>query len=306
VTQTHHNQTPSLRRRASRWAGMGRRALLPLIAVCTCTVFAQQDAPKPLPARCRAVVESKAKGGIRSRLAAVRALRDQTLIAAEVDALWAFFDETPEQASLPMRDLNHLRNDVLHTLVYHRPVLLDVPERLIATYRDQTQDRAWRDYCIQFLGQFYARASEDSKGDIREVLFEVAGKPGVPTAGTALIALTDNLASPEIDRETVVAAAVAIARESEASAGARMTAFQICARLVVREALPHARQAASGETTKSVTVRMSAVAALGTLGDESDRELLTKLSRSRDTRIRRAAIGGLRRLGQRNDGRPAR
>jgi len=263
-------------------------------------------APEATAARILPVVDAQSKGGVRARLAAVRALRDQTLSAAEIGALWAFLGETPEQANLPMKDLNHLRNDVLHTLVYHSPVLPDVVPRLARMYRDRSRDRTWRDYCIQFLGQAYRRASAPDCALARDVLFEAAAKRTVPTAGTALIALSDNIESPAIDREQVETAALEIAASPKASPGARMTAFQVCAKLGVDEALPHARQAASGETAKSITVRMAATASLGSLGDESDRELLAKLSRSGETRIRRAAAEALRRLGRRTAAPPAR
>ena len=264
--------------------------------------LAAQNGQAAPPARIRPIVDAHAKGGVRARLTAVRALREETLAAAEIEALWDFLAETPKQANLPMAKLNHLRNDVLNLLVYHTPILPDVGERLIAMYRDNTQNRTWRDYCIQFLGQFYARASAASQADIRDLLREVARDHTVPTAGTALIALTDNLASPEIHREDIITAALAIAGNPKASAGARMTAFQICAKLGAKAALPHARQAAAGETAKSISVRMAATAALGFLGDpgeQADHELLAKLQRSGESRIRQAAAGALRRLDQR-------
>ena len=76
-----------------------------------------------------------------------------------------------------------------------------------------------------------------------------------------------------------------------------MTAFAVCARLGATEALPHARRAAQGDTADSVNVRMAAIAAIGVLGDDSDRELLGRLGGSAETRLRRPATAALRRLG---------
>jgi len=310
VRYAHHNQAQTAKGSA-RLPHPGAQCPwhLALALVLAFLPALAQAAPEDTTARIRPIVDAHAKGGVRARLTAVRALREETLAAAEIGALWGFLAETPEQANLPMGKLNHLRNDVLNLLVYHTPVLPDLAERLIVMYRDQTQNRTWRDYCIQFLGQFYARASAASQADIRDLLREVATNHTVPTAGTALIALTDNLASPEIHREDIITAALAIAGNPKASAGARTTAFQICAKLRARAALPHVRQAASGETATSISVRMGATAALGTLGDpgeQADHELLAKLQRSGESRIRQAAAGALRRLDQRRATPPAR
>ena len=250
------------------------------------------------PARIRPIVAPSGHGGVPSRLAALRALRGKTLGADEIDALWTFLAKTPEETGIPLANLNHLRNDTLTVLVLHRPVLPDLVPRLCAMYRDKTQDRTWRDYCIQFLGQACPAASEADRALALATIHEAAAIHTLPTAGTALIALSNNLSAPGIDPDRLAQLAVALAADPDASPGARMTAFAVCARLRVPEALPHARSAAAGTTAESVTVRMAAIAAIGTLGDHTDRELLGRLGKNVETRLRRAAHTALDRLGR--------
>jgi hypothetical protein len=281
-----------------RTHGGGMVSLLLFCALAASPWFAcaQVEEARKASSRIQTITEGTKTGGIPARLAALRALRGKTLQTGEIEALWAFLAKTPEETGIPMRNLNHLRNDILTVLVRHSPAVPDLVPRLCAMYRDTNQDRTWRDYCIQFLGQFYPRADEHDRERARDLFLEAAKMHANPTAGTALIALSNNIDSPGIDREEIAQPALAIASDPEASPGARMTAMQICARHHTDAVLPHARDAASGKTAKSITVRMAATAALGTLGDESDRDLLGKLSRSAETRLRRAALGALRRL----------
>jgi hypothetical protein len=260
-------------------------------------VSAQTGDAAPVSARIRAVTEGTGEGGVPARIVALRALRGRTLGQSEIDALWAFLAMTAEEAKLSMERFNHLRNDTLTVLVQHSPAVPDLVPRLCAMYRDKAQDRTWRDYCIQFLGQAYPAASEADRGLALSAILEAAENRSLPTAGTALIALSNNLDAPGIGRDQVVEAAVAITADPDASPGARMTAFAVCGRLGAAEALPHARRAAAGETAQSVNVRMAAIAAIGVLGDDSDRELLGRLGGSAEPRLRRPAAAALRRLG---------
>lgn len=253
-------------------------------------------AAEPPTARVRTIVDETAGTGFRLRLRAAQALRGSTILRPEVDALWDFLALPPASSTLSPEECSHLRNDAVAALVHHEPAFLDTVGRLASMYRDSAQDRTWRDYCIQFLGQAYSRADEGSREEARAVLLEAVADHTIPTAGTALIALADNLADPAVARHAVAQAARAIARDPGASPGARVTAFQVCARLDLREAAADARAAARGETAQSVTVRMSAAAALGTLGEASDRGLLRQLAGSTDVRLCRAAAGALQRL----------
>ena len=254
------------------------------------------EAAAPLSARVRAVVGPDPQRGLPARIDAAHALRGKSLDAGEIKALWDFVSGTAKDAGLPLDRFNHLRNDILTVLVQHTPVVPDLGPRLRGMYGDETRDRTWRDYCIQFLGQAYPRLDAAERADAAETLFAAARLHTVPTAGTALIALSNNLAAPGIDRDRVADTAVAIAADPEASPGACMSAFAVCARLRVAEALPHVREAAAGKGIGSITARMAAIAALGVLGDGSDRELLLKLGDSRNSRLRVAARSALRRL----------
>ena len=77
-------------------------------------------------------------------------------------------------------------------------------------------------------------------------------------------------------------------------AGARPLPHGETVRLGDVDVLPVARQIAA--STAGVPLRMSAIAAEGTLGSESDRPLLEKYSASSDARLRTAAQSALGRL----------
>jgi len=70
--------------------------------------------------------------------------------------------------------------------------------------------------------------------------------------------------------------------------------LQICAKFNDKRALPIARKIA--ESAASTHLRMSAIAAVGTLGDSSDRPMLEKYASSSDARLRESAQSALNRL----------
>jgi hypothetical protein len=283
-------------------------ALALALAFLSGTTWAQEPARDDLATaspRVRAIVAADAKGGVPGRLSAIRALRGKRLSDGEIAALWAFVGGRPEAAGVPMSSFNQLRNDVLTVFVQHVPRIPDVVPRLCAMYGDETMDRTWRDYCIQFLGQCDLSASAADRRQAGDLLLAVAKLHGSPTAGTALIALSANVGSDLIDVERLGSLAVELAADPKASPGARMTAFQICVRHGVRDVLPYARQAAEGRSAKSGVARVSAIAAVGAFGDESDLELLTRLGREGDARLRRPASAARRRIEGTSRGRDA-
>ncbi|OGV74565.1 MAG: hypothetical protein A3K19_04835 [Lentisphaerae bacterium RIFOXYB12_FULL_65_16] len=86
----------------------------------------------------------------------------------------------------------------------------------------------------------------------------------------------------------------ALASDPKTCEPTRITALQVCALMNHGPALAVAREIASG--TDSACLRVSAIAAVGQLGDASDVALLERHATSRDTRIRTAAAAALERL----------
>lgn len=112
--------------------------------------------------------------------------------------------------------------------------------------------------------------------------------------GTAILCL-GRMDLPEAATDRVREAAWRAAVSETEPPDVRGAAFQICARLGEERALPAARIAARGE--KNAVARVSAVHALGSLGDAADRDWLYRAARCpRNAEIRSALTAALTRL----------
>ncbi len=170
----------------------------------------------------------------------------------------------------------------------------ELPERLIAMYNDKTHDIRWRDYCVQHLNKGYALAAPEMREAIRNTFWKATGQIDSTIAGTALIALYDNSSSPAIDKAAVAAKALEIVANPASGNPAKITALQICAQLDVTDAIGHARKLV--ETAGERPLRMSAIAAIGRLGDNSDRPLLARYAKGADRVVSISAKAALKRL----------
>ena len=162
-------------------------------------------------------------------------------------------------------------------------------------HNDPDHDSVWRDYCIQFLGDWYRRAdSESRREEIRETLWDAASRDWT-IAGTALISL--HRLGNSIDRSRLAKKAYQIASDPESSSASRTTALQICATTGYEKALPLARDIAQSDA--EIPLRVSALGAIGILGGSSDVAILKKYEKSAETRLRYAASAAIERIRRR-------
>jgi hypothetical protein len=96
----------------------------------------------------------------------------------------------------------------------------------------------------------------------------------------------------EFDRARVADWALLLARSGQCSEAARTTALQVCGQMGLTAALPAARQVAVSGA--ALPLRLSAIAAVGMLGDDTDRALLERWAA--DPALAVAAQSALRRL----------
>jgi len=259
-------------------------------APATASVAAPFPKP-PIPDNLRLIVGLTEEKRHLPRVRAVQRLAS-ALSPQETTALLWFLHRKAAEDPLPPDKLNHIKNDILNLLLRPQNKPGDLGLHLVAMYRDKAHDPMWRDYCIQFLGQLHARAGGAAQRKaMAEALWEAARDASGPTAGTALIALAGGIGAPGVDKGDVAARALAIASDEQAADPARITALQICAKLGSRKALGVARRLA--RSAEDACLRMSALAALGALGDASDADLLTECAKSPDVRLRRAAQASL-------------
>jgi len=206
--------------------------------------------------------------------------------------------ERREDAGLTRDELLALKDEVCALLDKQEKYPSGLPGLLMAMYEDKTQDPGWRDYCIQHLGHGYNRAPIDLRYAIRELLWKATKDAEGGIAGTALIALCNNINNdPALESETVSQKALEIVAGSSSSAASKATALQICARLGNREALTHARELAQKAERP---LCLSALAAIGALGDGTDREFLEKYAGNADRLISASAKTALTCLDERN------
>lgn len=115
--------------------------------------------------------------------------------------------------------------------------------------------------------------------------------------GTALIAIANNAGTTEIPVRLVTDKAVAMVGDSAYGEAARITALQICAKFNDPRVLSPAREIAFSKC--GVPLRVSAIAALGAMGDGSDVTRLKPLAQSTDIRLRTAAAAAVKKLNDR-------
>ena len=243
-----------------------------------------------LAAPCLGASPDWLAGAYGERLQAIR-----RATPADASSLEAFLAAAPSKDGQSLDELNALKNEAAVVLVGLPAPPADLAQRLLSMAADPATDAVWRDYCLQFLGQGFRRWSAADKKAAAAFLVEVAQREKLAIGGTALIALANNAAASEIGVDRVRALALAAVKDAAHGDAYRVTALQVCARFVVAEALPEARALATAASTQA-NLRISAIAALGALGDPSDETALRGLARNGDQRFRVPASTALQRL----------
>jgi len=231
------------------------------------------------------------------------------LSADDISALMDFLNQrAADRSDMRAIAFNGVKNDVLDVLLRQDVLPKGIGLQLVEMYNDKSLDTMWRDYCVQFVTNYYERRwiyADSSQTVSKDANTKVAGREVIEAvywdalketdttiAGTALLGL-NSLAQqdPAIDRERVSQAAVDLLSNPEVGEPTRITAFSIAASLGNQKALPEARVIA--QTGETVTLRMAAIAAIGRLGSVSDIELLASLAHDGEERIRRIAKNAL-------------
>jgi hypothetical protein len=255
------------------------------------------SARPPLSGSVRTVVAAAGDVDIAARIAALRATGNQ-LTPDDQAALLSFLETTGPVPGLNLESTRWLKNDVMSLLAAQQQPSPKLAETLLRVYRDPNQDVVLRDYAVQHLGEWLRREPEAlRRAEIETTLWDaVNGREGA-IGGTALIALSRLAESGRMEpasRERLAGAALGLAQEGEVSAAVRATALQICARQTLSAALPLARQLAA--TEGDLSLRLSAVAALGRLGGTNDLDLLAQMAAGPEPRLQPAATAALKQL----------
>jgi hypothetical protein len=187
-----------------------------------------------------------------------------------------------------------LKNELLNALCELDPPPAWLADALIQTYSDKNQNVVVRDYAVQHMVELYQQLKYDPQGRqaLQRTLLGALTETEDSIGGTALLSL-EHLSEiyPELDRPEIVNAAVEMAKNISASELVRITSFQVCAEMGAQDALPVVLQEA--QSSPSMPLRISAVAALGKLAGTDQVPFLNGLANGTEDRLKPAATHAL-------------
>jgi hypothetical protein len=207
------------------------------------------------------------------------------------------------------------KNRLLNTLCTLNPPPPWLGNTLVQMYRDRSQHAVIRDYAVQHMAEYFQQLKSitalsqgnnqavgaplpDDAFVMRDMLWEALSETDSSIAGTALLALSRLSESyPEFDRDRIAQEAIRLGKNEGTGELSRITAFQVCGELGVKGITSQLLRTASSEQT--IPLRISAVAALGAVGDSDSRRTLTDLLNGTEPRLKLPAKLALTRIDQR-------
>jgi len=193
-----------------------------------------------------------------------------------------------------------LRNFMMDALRAETGRIPEAISTLIDVYKNEQQGDVMRGYALQHLCSVYLDHSQTlSTGDKQRIIetFSAALSDisGETLAGTALVGLHEaaRADSATVSGSAVETAAVKLLQNPGSGTLSKISAFQICGERKVASVASAARQTAMDKTADWV-LRMSAVYALGQLGQTAGLEPLLKDSDKNVSRAVRLALNAQR------------
>jgi hypothetical protein len=217
---------------------------------------------------------------------------------SQVEALYKFLYTRLEKQKLKNLEFNALKNEIVLELMKQKIKPGDLAGHLVKMYQDKTFDPTWRDYCVQFFGKWYAAAPRnEARDEMLKNLWDATTETSNSNAGTAVTMLIRMLDTGDIDKKKLSKAAYKVLTAKGSILPNKISSLQVCAELNNADALPIARQIVNSRQNK--ILQMSAIAAIGMLGDRSDLPLLYKLQKSTDIRKRSPAKAAIKKINKR-------
>ena len=244
------------------------------------------------------------QAGYDQRLAAIETMAGKKLGDADREAVYAFLRQKSglDNGQLEQVVKNRLM-DVLCALNPPPPGLLDL---LTQIHHDPDQNGVLRDYAVQHVAAFYQQMEIATDVDpqdkstglaaARKILWDALAETDSSIAGTALLGLTRlSKESPAaFDPRQIGGVAEQMAGPATLGELTRITAIQVCAQLNVQDALPVIQAAVQNGQT--MTVRISAIGALGRLGGAEAIPLLNSVLQGTEERLKLPAQHALNQI----------
>ena len=216
------------------------------------------------------------------------------LYPAEIDALLFFISADPEQVGLSRDYFNSVGDKVINKLEEQENVPPALIDMLISMFSDDSGNFTWRDYCVQHLGSLYAGDAASGKRAAMLKTLNAALKPETHMAGTAILALQNNIGKEGVPRRMVVNKAKRVALDENQDEASRLTSMLVAAELGNQQMLPLARGII--DSREPVQFRMAAMAVLGMQGAASDLSTLAPYTSSPDMRLRTASRAAIKKI----------
>ena len=241
------------------------------------------------------------QGKTKNYYARVRAIHvlSQSLPKYQVEALYKFLYTRLEKQKLKNLEFNALKNEIVLELMKQQIKPGDLAGHLVKMYQDKTFDPTWRDYCVQFFGKWYAAAPRnEGRKEMLKNLWIATTETNNSNAGTAVTMLIRMLNTGDVDKKKLSKAAYKVLTAKDSILPNKISSLQVCAELNNADALPIARQIVNSSRQNKI-LQMSAIAAIGMLGDRSDLPQLYKLSKSNDIRLRSPSKAAIKKINKR-------
>jgi len=291
TTETFRESVPASRR-ALEHAPRAQEPVLPGPPVPDAPAFSLIQPEGPDPSSMAFIMGQDAAAGMEDRVKPISTLGND-LTRDEINSLYRLMAKHEGQDPLHTGPLNVLKNEAAEVLLRQTAMPLHYAGNLVAMFLDSGYDPVWRDYCEQFLGRSFSRQTHADKMMVARCLWHIVESMNGPIAGTALIALQRNAGDSGIARQQVKDLSYRWLTTDGTHQDIVITALQVSAEMGDQRILAAARTFAA---TGSLRTRISAIAAIGQLGEHSDRALLEMYIKQGNATVRGAAKAALKRL----------
>lgn len=239
---------------------------------------------------------------------AAQEVRRIPLGEADVGAIYEMLATPASAFDMDILQINALKNNLLGSLLSRRPLPPGLGDQMRAMFEAPDMDPVWRNYIVQHLDRYHlarwpggAKSGDTEHRAFLDFFVGVLEEVQTDAAGTALLAMERlNKEAPVFDLDWLAQESLAIAANPRAKETSRIAALQVASRHAGSDLRPVASELALSGS--SVPLRLSAIAALGAVGDAEDLPLLDQLSvdAAKEPRLLPAIDGARTRLALRS------